>query len=643
MTHVDLREQGFATASDEQLALAVADADVPSLLATLALVTGDTSLLRDDITPDRNPIVENAGLDEEQLALGRRIALQELKALRDRGQVGHQDVGTVDPTVLAAVLGYLADGTSDLMPLLLDELSLDGDANAPSWTLDEVAPGVDFPVVIIGAGMSGLLMGHRLKQAGIPFSIIEKNPDVGGTWFENIYPGCRVDNPSHTYSFSFWDRTTWPNFYSPQPVLLDYWRDFAERTGVREHIRFGHEVTSVAFDESSGEWTVTTVDADGTHEELVGRAVVAATGQLNRPRYPALEGLDDFTGPAFHSARWDPSVDLTGKRVAVIGTGASAVQIVPNIAGQVKQLSVFQRSAPWLAPMPTYTQEFPATMSWLLQVIPNYAKIYRFWRFSQNIDGILPFTRFDPEWQSEENSGSELNEQLRQALTESLVAQADGDADLLAKVIPQYRPVTKRMLIDDGSWMTALKRDNVELVTDPIVRVTDHGIETEEGGEQEFDVLIYATGFTPSEFQASISITGRDGRDLHNYWAGDARAHLGLTVPGFPNLFMLYGPNTNIVVNGSIIFFSECGSHFVMESIHHMLEHGHRTMECTQEALDAFVEESDQANARHVWGAPDAVSWYKNAVGRVSQNWGLSLIDYWHRTRAPEPGQYHFE
>jgi 4-hydroxyacetophenone monooxygenase len=624
--------------TDEQLATAVAEADVPSMLAALALLTGDLDLLRPALKPDPNPLLDNAGLSAESLELGRQLAAATLQTIRD--QRGRFD--EPDRTIVEGVIGFLAGTSEELVAFLTEELSLGQDHGKPAWHADDVAGGADFPVVIIGAGMSGLLMTHRLRQAGIAVTVVEKEPDVGGTWLVNTYPGCRVDSPSHLYSYSFWESAQWPNFFSPQPVLLDYWRRFADDHGLRSHILFDTEVQKAAYDEEKQVWMVTVAGRDGQRRALRARAVISAVGQLNQPALPAIEGRDTFAGPSFHSARWDASADLTGKRVAVIGTGASSVQIVPAIAGGVEKLTVFQRSAPWLVPTPEYTTQFPDGLAWLLANVPYYAKLYRFWQFTQFIEGVLPYAAYDPAWTSPNPSGSELNDVLRAALTDYLELQLPDDPALRRRVTPDYPPITKRMLRDDGSWIAALKRDNVELVTDRIEEITKSGIIIDGRGEEPFDVIIYATGFTASDFLAPMTITGRAGVDLREHWNGDATAHLGITVPHFPNLFLMYGPNTNIVVNGSIIFFSECQAHYILTSIGHLLASGQTTMECRPEALEQFVADVDEANGRIVWGAPDAQNWYKNGRGRVSQNWPHSLLEYWRRTREPAVDDYLF-
>ncbi|MFD0735545.1 flavin-containing monooxygenase [Planotetraspora mira] len=486
---------------------------------------------------------------------------------------------------------------------------------------------------------AGLLAGHRLDQAGIPYTIVEKNDDVGGTWLENTYPGCRVDVSSHLYNYSFFTHDDWPHYFSSQDVLLDYFRQFADRNGIREHIRFGTEVLAAEFDDDTCTWTVRVRTPSGDTEVLGAQAVISAVGQLNRPSYPRIEGRDDFTGPSFHSARWDHGIDLDGKRVAVIGTGASAFQFVPEIARTVGSMVVFQRTAPWLGPTPDYHAPVSNGLRWLFRHVPGYTQWYRFWLFSSSVEGGLPTVDVDPTWRGGERSVSAFNDERRALLTMYLEHMFADRPDLLRAAIPDYPPGAKRMLRDNGVWAAALKQDNVELVTDPISRITERGIATAEG-EYEADVIIYATGFSASDFLLPMTVTGRDGVDLHKRWNGDARAYLGMTVPGFPNLFLMYGPNTNIVVNGSIIFFSECEAHYILECLRSLLYDGHRALDCREEVHDAYNEMIDAANRQRAWGASAVNSWYKNALGRVSQNWPFTLMEYWERTRTPDLGDY---
>ena len=629
------------TATDEQLRSILAEAEVPPLLPALAYATGDLSLLRDDLRPDPLTFsLPQGGLTEAQLSVARQRALEALIRFRDSGCRVAPPPSDVDVLrIMEFAVG--GSGMDEYLPLLEEELAhRHEDRRAPQWRKADVAPDARFEVLVIGAGMSGILAAHRLKQAGVDVLVVDKNEDVGGTWFENTYPGCRVDNPNHNYSYSFAQRHDWPYFYSTQDVLLEYFRDCADRWGLRENLRFRTEVLSATWSEDEGLWEVVVAGEGGGQEVLRARAVVSAVGQLNRPRFPEIAGRESFAGPAFHSARWQSEVELEGRRVAVIGTGASAMQFVPEIADRVGHLTVYQRTPAWMGPTPEYHQPVPEALQWLYQHVPSYSEWNRFCIFWRMGDGALEGVRVDPSWKAGECSVSEANDLVRLMLTEYIEAEFADRPDLRSVVVPGYPPGAKRMIRDNGVWARALKRENVDLVTDPISRIEADGVVTADGRKREADVLIYGTGFQASSFLTPMKVIGRDGVDLHEHWAGDARAYLGITVPGFPNFFCLYGPNTNIVINGSIIYFSECGVRYILACVRRLLEAGGSALEVRKEVHDAFNRAVDEENRRMAWGVSSVSSWYKNDFGRVSQNWPFTLLEYWQRTREIDDHEY---
>ncbi len=626
------------TADDSAIRTALQDAFLPALLPALAQATGDFTILREELRPPGiAPGVPQGGMSPQQQDAAREIAFAALKRLRDEGETS--DPAPLDQAIkliTAWMTGSVA--SDDYLPLLLEELGPeDEDPRAPQWRKD---PAVPFTVAIIGAGMSGILAGIRLKQAGVPFVILEKNHDVGGTWLENTYPGARVDVSNAFYSYSFAQKTDWPKHYSTQDVLLDYFRDVAGEYGIREHVRFNTEVLEAAWDEANGSWRLCLRNAGGGEETLEAQAVISAVGQLNRPKMPDIKGMETFRGPSFHSARWDHSVDLKGKRVVVIGTGASAAQFIPAIAPEVADLTVFQRTPPWLVPVPQYHDEVPRGLQWLFRHVPHYVHWYRFWLFWNTTDGMLAAATVDESWEPKDLAVSAANDQLRMLLTGYLHMQFGDRPDLLEKVLPKYPPAAKRLVLDNGIWAATLKRDNVHLVTDGIREITPTGVVAADGTEYAADAIIYGTGFQASKFLTPIRVKGRGGADLHAQWNGDARAYMGITVPNFPNLFLLYGPNTNIVVNGSIIYFSECEVQYVLGCIKLLLDQGKRALDCKPEVHDAYNERIDRANLLRVWGVSDVNSWYKNDKGRVAQNWPFNLIEYWKQTKEPDPADY---
>ena len=502
--------------------------------------------------------------------------------------------------------------------------------------------------------MSGILAAIRLKQAGVGFTVVDKNAGVGGTWFENRYPGCRVDSPNHTYSYSFAPED-WPQHFSPQRVLRAYFERIATEHGIHDKVRLGTEVLEAHY-RSSGEWQVKVRGPDG-ESTLTVNAIISAVGQLNRPKLPEIDGRDSFRGPAFHTAQWQAEHDLEGKRIVVIGTGASAFQTVPEIAKVAARVTVFQRTPPWVSQRPDYHAPISDAKHWLLNEVPFYGKWYRFWMFWTTGEGLLSMVRRDPDWDGHadgaangERSVSEANDRLRAMLTANVERMVGDDPELFAKCLPGYPPAGKRMLIDNGHWFRALKRDNVELVTDPIARITRRVSRPSPVGDVDADVIIYGTGFYASRLLFPMKLYGKSGVELREHWGADPRAYLGIVMPDYPNLFCCYGPNTNIVVNGSIVFFSECEVRYIMGCLKLLIERSvaedgdllPAAMDCRQDVHDAYNERIDAGNLGMAWGSPDVRSWYKNQHGRVTQNWPFTLLDFWKQTRAPDPEDYTF-
>ena len=627
------------TDKESEIDWALKDAHIPSLMMALVHLTGDASHLNADMKPVYDFFGDGQGglAPEKQQWVRDAAKAAMLDHLAGRALPPPPDAATIR-TMMDFVAG--ADIPERYVPFLKEELGIavEDTRNVDWGTLTDAAS--KMKVAIIGAGLSGLLSAIRLSQAGVPFVILEKNADVGGTWYENSYPGCRVDNPNHMYSFSFEPNHSWPYHFSTQDVLHDYFRRMADKYGLRKHVRFETTVSEARFDETTSHWKVRIKSKDGREETLDANAVISAVGQLNQPKMPDIKGVGSFAGPAFHTARWRHDVDLAGKRVAVIGTGATAFQVIPEIAPKVASLTVFQRSAPWLGPTPNYHDKVADGKKWLLEHVPYYDKWYRFWLFWTLTDGILDAVAVDPAWNDTSRAVSPMNEMLRTMLIAKIQEQLPGRPDLVEKVVPDYPFGSKRSVRDNGVYLAALARPNVELVTTGIAEITPKGIRTGDGVEHEFDVIIYGTGFHASDFLRTYTIVGRGGEELHERWKGDARAYLGMTVPGFPNFFTIYGPNTNIVVNGSIIFFSEASVRYIVNCLKLLAETGAATMEVKDQVHDDFNARVDAENLKMAWGVANAKSWYKNAKGRVSQNWPFKLVDYWNATIKPDPRDF---
>jgi len=634
------------TDDDATIAAALEDLSIPTLLLSMVHMTGDTSLLRGPIRPRGVFLNEVQGfMSDEDKAAVRARALEVIKAYRDGGC---RLPPPPSPETIHEMMCFLVAGDvpEEYVPMMLEEMELDGrDQREFHWdrTVPEEAKQA-FHVVVIGCGMAGLLAAIRLKEAGIPFTVIEKNPSVGGTWYENRYPGCRVDVGNHFYCYSFEPNPDWTEFFAQQQELQAYFERCMEKYGVRDRIRFETEVVAASWDERAHRWSVRIRKADGSIETLRANAVVSAVGQLNRPKLPEIRGIDRFQGPWMHSAAWKQDCDLTGKRVAVIGTGASAFQIVPAIAERTGRLFVFQRSAPWMFPNPNYHAKVGPGKKWALRHLPYYGRWYRFLLFWPGCDGGLEAMRIDPEWPHQDRSTSALNDATRQAFTQYLKDQVGGDEALFAKVVPDYVCLGKRTLQDNGSWLAALRRDDVELVTDPIAEIREDRIVCESGAEVPVDVIVYATGFHANRFLWPMEIMGKGGVKLAEQWGDEPSAYLGITVPGFPNLFCIYGPGTNLAHGGSLIFHSECQVRYILGCLKALLEQGLEAIECRQEVHDAYEARLADALSRMVWSHPSIQSsWYRNREGRVTVLSPWRLLDYWRWTKEPRLEEFQFE
>lgn len=630
------------TEDDATLAKMLESASIPALMVSLVHVTNDVEILRGPIRPHKAVLGDvQGGITDEDKAEVRAEALEILAAYRDRGcALPPQPSEECVLEMMNFLVGE--EVPRDYVPMMLEEMALDGeDARAARW--DEALPAAArraFHVLVIGAGMSGLLAAIRLEEAGVAYTVVEKNGSVGGTWHENTYPGCRVDIANHFYSYSFEPNPDWSQFYSQRKELHEYFERCAKTYGVLPHIRFRTEVVSAVYDERERLWVVTLRGTDGAEQRVRANVVISAVGQLNRPKIPEIAGRERFEGPAFHSARWEHEHDLRGKRVAVIGTGASALQLVPEVGKVAGQLYVFQRSPAWMFPNPSYHRKVSEGMKWLLRRVPYYARWYRFLLFWPGSDGLLPALVRDPQWPHQERSINELNEQQRILFTGYLEQQVGDDPELLEKVTPRYPPFGKRMLQDDGSWLSTLKRDNVELVTDAIEEIAPDAIVTVDGVRRPVDVIVYATGFHANKFLWPMTFVGRGGADLAEVWGEKPRAYLGIAVPDFPNLFCLYGPGTNLAHAGSIIFHSECQVRYIMGCIKMLLENGLAAMDCKRPVHDEYAQRLERTLADMVWSHPGMDSWYKNARGVVTCTSPWRLLDYWRWTQAPNLDDY---
>jgi cation diffusion facilitator CzcD-associated flavoprotein CzcO len=464
-------------------------------------------------------------------------------------------------------------------------------------------PAVD--VAIVGSGFAGIGAAVRLLQAGrTDFVVLERAGDLGGTWRDNGYPGCACDVPSHLYSFSFAPNPDWSRNFSPQPEIQAYLQRTADRFGVRRHLRFGAEMLAARWEPDRQRWRVTT-----RLGELTARVLVVAAGALSEPSVPALPGLERFTGRTFHSASWPADADLAGQRVAVIGTGASAVQIVPEVAPTAERVTVFQRTAPWV--LPRRDRRITRPERWAFRHLPVTQALARCGIYSLREALLLGFT------------GNPLIRRRAEKVALRFLREQVRDPQLRERLTPRFQLGCKRILLSDD-WYAALTRPNVDLVTDRIVAATAGGLVTADGSgrpaEHPADTIVFGTGFRVTDPPVAHRIVGADGRSLAEHWSGGMAALYGLTVAGFPNMFFLVGPNTGLG-HTSIVYMIESQLRYLVDALHRMDAAGLAAIEPRPEVQDAYNERLQQQLAGTVWNTGGCASWYLDARGRNTTLW----------------------
>jgi 4-hydroxyacetophenone monooxygenase len=492
-------------------------------------------------------------------------------------------------------------------------------------------------VVVIGAGAGGLGAAVYLKQAGVPYVVIEKNPGVGGTWFENRYPGARVDSPSRTYTHTFGAGYEYPNPFCEQNENEKYFNWVTDEFGVRESIEFNTEVKSVVWDDDAKVWEIEAVGPDGPRSWRAN-AVISGVGFLARPNIPHLEGLATFEGPAFHTARWPGDLDLTGKRVAVIGSGCTSYQMMPELAKMAGHTYLFQRTPNWCFDVAGYRSPYPPQVNWLDRNFPYFTNFTRFrisWLYGPDSLGAA-FTA-DPTFK-DVHTRSAVNKRARDSRLEFLQRKFADHPEMVEKMLPIAPPFSSRPVLVDSDYSVydALLRDDCTLVTDGIRRVKENGIELEDGGEIAVDVVVLATGFKANDFLWPMEVRGRNGLLLEQLWEKDgARAYLGTMAPGFPNLFMIYGPNTNATGGLGTFDFEEMVTRFALECIEHLILEGKQSVDVTLDGYWRYNNELDRQEALKIYKDPRANNYYQNEHGRSAGNSPFDIRQMWTWLRRP--------
>jgi len=616
----------------------IANANIPALLMVLYQMTGEATWLQEPFAPGRSP-----GLDDN-----------------DSGQLPDEVQTQIRTAAEEAIEAWLAgkplaiERPSNLR--LAEMLSVAMTEHVPEEYGDIVAAGMGYDLeptagtaiaadktaIVIGGGVSGICAGIELGKLGIDYTLFEKNEDFGGTWFENRYPGCGVDTPSLTYTFSC-RPNDWSMYFPLRDEIEGYLLDTAREFGLYDKACFRTHVEEARWNTATDQWDVTITTPDGKRETHSADYLFSAVGILNIPKYPQIDGLDEFAGEVYHTSRWPAEADLSGKRVAVIGNGASGMQVAPAIADEVSRMTIFARSKQWAAPFPQFRKKVPEGVRYLMQVVPLYRAWLEqrlSWTFNDRVHGTL-FR--DPEWEHPERAVNEINDAHRRVFTRYVEEQLQDRPELIERVLPEYPPFAKRMLLDNG-WFRTIKKPHVDLIPEHLAKVEGNTLSTSSGETVEADVIILATGFQTTNVLGSYDIVGREGQLLRDHWGEDnASAYLGTLVPGFPNFFILLGPNVGSGHGGSMIRNIENQMHFAGQVVQCAEAQEASTVEVKETAYTDYSRRIDDAHDRLVWTHPGTENWYRNSQGRVVAITPWRNDAFWRMTRSPDEADLQFD
>jgi len=612
--------------------------DVRTLLMVLVQMTGDLSWLEPPYRPKRDVRLlpaRDAGLSKEVRSEIQNALLNFIRS-GEEPKLPDPDEETLHK-MMSICLGE--DVPFEYASLVREDLGFKG--RHIEWSNSDHNSVNDSSVLIVGGGVSGIGLAVALKSLGISFTIVEAQDDVGGVWNMNRYPGCGVDTPNYAYAYSF-EKNLWSKYFSSREEILDYLQRVATKYDLRKSIQFSTSLTGAVWDARRKEW-VATLERDGETTTARARFLVSAIGQLSDPSIPEVNGHSVFSGPILHSAHWPENLSVDGKHVAIIGTGATAMQLVPAISDRVDKVSIYQRTPQWSRPIEGYLDEIREEEKWLLKTLPFYAEWFRFNMFWRYGDGLLQTLRRDPEWKHPERSVNSTNDRHREELINFIDSEIGDLPELVEKCIPTYPPFGKRILLDNN-WYKTLRKPNVELVDTRIERIGTDCIETVDGICRAADIIIYCTGFKINEMASRLGIHGRDGLSLADAWADEnPTAYLGMTVEGFPNFFTMIGPNSGPAHGGSVVFQAECQTRYITSLIVQMVEQGFDAFEVKSDVLRQFVQKVDAEHEKLIWTHPGLDTYYKNRHGRVTSVIPWRFVDYWKMTHDAQLSDYKLE
>jgi len=619
----------------DELDRKLAKASIPVLIVCLAQLTGDPRWLSERYRPE--PMRGLA--DDPTGGLPEVVQVEVRNAVRDAVlnwiAAGRPSLPVPSPEQMPALMcqalgEVVPDRYSKMILAHLGFAPREADPGERDWAQSK-------SVIVIGAGFGGLLAARNLTQRGYNVTVLERHADLGGVWHTNRYPGARVDTPSMIYTYADF-RRNWESYYATQSQLIEYLNQFVDAFDLRRLISFDSPVTSARFREDHQDWEVT-YGAD--EQTLRADIVITAVGTFAKPAIPDLPGREEFAGQIFHTTQWPAEDVVTGKRVAVVGSGSTAIQVVATIAPQVDFLYAIQRSPHWIAPAPNYLDLVDEDIRWLLDNIPFYGEWASFRVGWQHADKIYPSMIIDDTWEHPDRSINERNDRHRAFLTRYAEEQLEGREELLPEVLPHYPPYGKRMVVDSG-WFAAIKRPNVELVSSAVTALTKNGVVTSSGRCLEVDVVVLATGFEVAEYLSPMRIIGRDGLELHDFWSKDgARAHKGITVPGFPNLFILYGPNVNGAA-GSYTGIVEAQLRHVDALLDELRRSGTVVVEPRMDSFVAYNVDMDERLSKMIWSHPDVGSYIHTSSGRIVANRPWSAVEFFDLMTEVDPSEFTF-
>ncbi|MFV9428989.1 flavin-containing monooxygenase [Rhodococcus aetherivorans] len=626
--------------TDDLIKTAVEKADANALRLALYQATGDPELAEMPVewVALRGGVFQWPSLSDEDIATVRTKAVDFLSDPANHGP--RADVPS-DPEMRRLMELFQGSPLTDSeFQAYRGEVALEEFPRDPRWSTPAAPGSLDnFNVLIVGAGASGIAMSIKLSRLGIKHTILERLDDLGGTWHRHRYPNVRVDTNFLLYQYKFEKRYVFDEYFPTQAAIKDYMDFVARKFGVDEHIVFGQEVVDARWDGTSSTWRVTANNAAGERTEYSANVLITATGLFATPKMPDFPGLESFAGDVVHTADWNQSLELDGKRIAVIGNGSTGTQILPKIAESAKHVTAFQRTPSWIVETPGLQRPVKEHTRWLLENMPYYWNWASYSQFIATL-AMQEVQVTDPAWQASGGLISEKNDSLRKLLSDYVAEKVGHDPELVAKLVPTYAPLARRIVVDSG-WYDALMRDNVDLNTDGVREIVPEGIVTNAGELIELDLIVAAAGFEVSRYFYPAEFHGRNGTNFDDLWSKDgARAFLGMSIPGFPNFYSIYGPNSQGRGGGGFLMYVDLWTQYVAEMLIAQIEGGFREVEVKKSAYDAYNEEIDEAVRGLIYESEGKGGYFVNEHGRSGVQMPWTVDEYYARLLPADISDY---